>query len=61
MEFVLVALLMTSNVEKPIYTFEVMAEYDTMEKCEAAMIRNIKNKTAKLLPVICAKRELDNI
>jgi hypothetical protein len=56
MEYVLVALMLTSNVDKPIYTFEVMAEYPTMEKCEDAMIRNIQNRTAKMLPVICAKR-----
>jgi len=56
MEYVLVALMMTSNVDKPIYTFEVMAEYDNMEQCENAMIRNIRNRTSKILPVICAKR-----
>lgn len=56
MEYVLVALMMTSNVDKPVYRFEVMAEYNNMEQCEAAMINNIRNRTSKILPVICAKR-----
>jgi hypothetical protein len=57
MEYVLVALIMTSDVTTPVYSFEVMAEYRTMNECENSLKRAVKNGTTKMISLVCAKRD----
>jgi hypothetical protein len=57
MEYVLVALMMTSDVNKAVYSFEVMAEYRTMDECDNALKRAVKNGTTKMVSLVCAKRD----
>ena len=54
MDFVLVALLVTSP---GVYTFEVMAEYKTMSECERSLERANRNGTTKIASLVCAKKD----
>jgi hypothetical protein len=54
MDFVLVALMMTSP---GVYEFESMAEYRTMEECEKSLKLAIKNGTTKMVSLVCAKKD----
>lgn len=55
MEYVLVALMMTSP---GVYDFVEMAEYETSEECNASWQRAVKNGSTKLTSLICAKKEM---
>jgi hypothetical protein len=54
MDFVLVALMMTSP---GVYEFETMAEYRTMADCEKSLKLAIKNGTTKMVSLVCAKKD----
>lgn len=54
MDFVLVALMLTSP---GVYNFEVMAEYKSMEECEKSRLRANKNGTTKIVSLVCAKKD----
>jgi hypothetical protein len=54
MDFVLVALLLTSP---GVYNFEVMAEYRTMAECEQSLQRANRNGTTKIVSLVCAKKD----
>jgi hypothetical protein len=57
MDYLLVALIMTSDTDRTIYSFETMAEYRTMAECERSRIRAVRNGTTKLISLVCAKRD----
>jgi hypothetical protein len=54
MDFVLVALMMTSP---GVYEFETMAEYPTMVECEKSLRRAKSNGTTKMVSLVCAKKD----
>lgn len=54
MEFVLVALMLTSP---GVYNFETMAEYKTMDECQKSLERANKNGTSKIVSLVCAKKD----
>lgn len=54
MEYVLVALMMTSP---GVYDFQSMAEYQTMAECEKSLQRANKNGTTKIVSLVCAKKD----
>ena len=54
MDFVLVALMMTSP---GVYEFETMAEYATMADCEKSLQRAKTNGTTKIVSLVCAKKD----
>ena len=54
MDFVLVALMLVSP---GVYNYEVMAEYKTMTECEKSLQRADKNKTTKIVSLLCAKKD----
>jgi hypothetical protein len=54
MDFVLVALMLVSP---GVYNYEVMAEYKTMAECEKSLQRADKNKTTKIVSLLCAKKD----
>lgn len=54
MEYVLVALMLTSP---GVYTYEVMADYKTMAECEKSLERAKKNGTTKIVSLLCAKKD----
>jgi hypothetical protein len=56
MEYLLVALMMTSD---GVYNVETIAEYRTMPECENSLKRAIKNGTTKMVSLVCAKRDFD--
>ena len=56
MEYVLVALMMTSDV---VYNLETMAEYRTMAECNMSLQRAIQNGTTKMVSLVCAKKDKD--
>lgn len=51
------ALMMTSDVDRAVYSFEVMAEYSTMSECESSLKRAVKNGTTRIVSLVCAKRD----
>ena len=54
MEYVLVALMLTSP---GVYDFETMAEYKTMAECQLSLERAAKNGTSKIVSLVCAKKD----
>jgi hypothetical protein len=56
MEYVLVALMMTSD---GVYNLETMAEYRTMTECNKSLQRAVKNGTTKMVSLVCAKKDKD--
>ena len=54
MEYVLVALMLTSP---GVYTYEVMADYKTMAECQKSLERANKNGTTKIVSLLCAKKD----
>lgn len=54
MDYVLVALMMVSPGT---YDYEVMAEYRTMGECDKSLKRAVKNGTAKIVSLVCAKKD----
>jgi hypothetical protein len=54
MEYVLVALMLTSP---GVYNFETMAEYQTLAECEKSLQRANKNGTTKMVSLVCAKKD----
>jgi hypothetical protein len=54
MEYVLVALMMTSD---GVYNLETMAEYRTMAECNMSLQRAIQNGTTKMVSLVCAKKD----
>jgi hypothetical protein len=54
MEYVLVALMLTSP---GVYEFQTMAEYQSQEACDAAWQRAVKNGTTKMISLVCAKKD----
>lgn len=59
MEYVLVALMMTTDTKDAVYNFETMAEYRTMAECEHSLKRAVKNGTTKMVSLVCAKRDFN--
>lgn len=57
MEYLLVALMMTTDTKEAVYSFETMAEYQTMEECEKSRLRAVKNGTTRMVSLVCAKRD----
>jgi hypothetical protein len=57
MDYLLVALMMTSDTDRAVYNFETVAEYRTMADCERSRLRAVKNGTAKMVSLVCAKRD----
>ena len=57
MEYLLVALMMTTDTTEAVYSFETVAEYRTMEECEKSRLRAVKNGTTRLVSLVCAKRD----
>jgi hypothetical protein len=57
MEYLLVALMMTSDTTAAVYNFETVAEYRTMKECEDSRLRAVKNGTTKMVSLVCAKRD----
>ena len=57
MEYLLVALMMTSDPTDAVYSFETVAEYRTMDECEKSLTRAVKNGTTKMVSLVCAKRD----
>lgn len=57
MDYLLVALMMTSDTDKAVYNFETVAEYRTMAECEKSRLRAVKNGTTKMVSLVCAKRD----
>jgi hypothetical protein len=53
MEFVLVALMMTSP---GVYEYVEVAEYATQEECDRSWQRAVKNGSTKLTSLVCAKK-----
>ena len=58
MEYVLVALMLTGP-STSVYTLETIAEYRTMDECEASLKRAVKNGTTKMVSLVCAKKDRD--
>jgi hypothetical protein len=54
MEYVLVALMLTSP---GVYTFESMADFKTMDECQKSLERANKNGTTKIVSLLCAKKD----
>lgn len=54
MDFVLVALMLTSP---GVYTFQVMSEYSTMEECQRSLDRANRNGTTKIVSMVCARQD----
>lgn len=59
MEYVLVALMMTADTNEAVYNFETMAEYRTMAECEKSLKQANKNGTAKMVSLVCAKKDFN--
>lgn len=59
MEYVLVALMITTDTKDAVYNFETMAEYRTMAECEHSLKRAVKNGTTKMVSLVCAKRDFN--
>lgn len=57
MDYLLVALMMTTDTKEAVYNFETVAEYRTMADCEKSRLRAVKNGTTKLVSLVCAKRD----
>ena len=57
MDYLLVALMMTSDAKEAVYSFETVAEYRTMGECEKSLKRAERNGTTKMVSLVCAKRD----
>ena len=57
MDYLLVALMMTTDTDKAVYNFETVAEYRTMAECENSRLRAVRNGTTKMISLVCAKRD----
>lgn len=57
MDYLLVALMMTSDTKEAVYSFETVAEYRTMAECENSLKRAVRNGTTKMVSLVCAKRD----
>lgn len=57
MEYLLVALIMTSDANEAVYSFETVAEYRTMRECETSLKHAVRNGTTKMVSLVCAKRD----
>lgn len=59
MEYILVALMMTTDPTEAVYSFETMAEYRTMAECEHSLKRAVKNGTTRMVSLVCAKKDFN--
>lgn len=59
MEYVLVALMMTTDTKEAVYNFETVAEYRTMAECEQSLKRAVKNGTTRMVSLVCAKKDFN--